>query len=161
MRNQVFGLDIKNTACIGVLVLGVVVPFIFYPRSPSYLNFTGRDQLYYAQIAEACDILLAENSIPPRFITSHEKTLPRPIKGVQPPPILIMDDGKKLPLAIKALQPTGVLVSSNSVLIWIGPWTRPGYGISWHRSDFDRSSWELTANGDGSRRRVFLEHKLP
>ncbi len=96
----------------------------------------GRSQVYYAQLAGACNSLIAQS----RMGANGELRLP--------------GTNETLPPLIRDLHPANVLVKTNGVLIRIGE-GRGGYGITWYSEDTAAGLWQLETFAEGTRRVVF------
>lgn len=136
-----------------VVLVGAVTIFrsCVFPY-PSYNNFVSRDKKYYAQVADACKVLLSQVNQPPSTWAMNEKADLE--KGGTE--WVIQGDDKSLPLVIREIHPTKVGVdiekkSGNRVWIMVGI-SRPGYGISWQRNNYGNGlqRWELSVGGDGA-----------
>lgn len=113
--------------------------------SVGYANFHRKGDIYYADLASACDSLFA-----------------RAVNGRQ---VVLSGDDATLPSLIKDLRPKTVTIipfiqgQTNygpRVLIMIGV-SRAGFGIQWMKSDEENKMgvWELSTAAEGLKRILY------
>lgn len=130
----------KVTLALVALILVVLVFMGFTTISQrhwGHRKFLGRDQTYYAQVAEACDSLRKAQTIAPdAFVTmsGSEKSIPRIIRDLDP--------GK-------------IIITQNAVTILVGQ-GRPTFGITWKQDDSSGTNlWTLSTAVEGDSKVVY------
>ncbi len=108
--------------------------------SPSYTVFTRRNQAYYANIADACEKVLAQDT----NMSPHIRRL----KPKDP----------SLPPLLQDLQPTCLVAGTNGLLLLIGDGPS-SYKIGWIPQTLDISLWQLKVETEGSSRLLFSRRK--
>ena len=128
IRTWVYRTLVSSCIALGIIVLVLVS----CRQSVEYWRFSARGQDYYAQVAEACDGLLAQ----------HAKDLPCKMAG---------DKLTSLPLILRGLAPSFVMVDTNCVSVLIGGGFN-AYHILWVSSD--GHLWNLRVYRGGPQSRV-------
>lgn len=138
---------------LALLLTGLLV-FYFAQQSETYITFIKRDQAYYSNVADACDVLRSRllSGATNGWLRGDDPILPKLVRYSRPE-FVIRGNDATLPAAIRKLRPDFVDISKSHVSISI-PYLR-GWGVLWAQSEADPSVMYLLAGGEGVSKTVF------
>ena len=120
---------------VSLYLLVVVAPR--YLKSP-YFRFVDKDQMYYAKVARACDLMLEQNPLGTNEVVHLESS------------------NVSVPSIIRSLRPSRITISRDRVHVIVGV---RDFGMSWEAQDGDRRSWALKVYPEGPERVLYSETK--
>ena len=127
-------LGVLGLILVGILVLGLIT---IDSRQWAHRRFLGRDQSYYAQVADACESLRKTRT----FANDEYVTM----SGSE----------ESIPKVIRDLHPGKIIISQAGVSILVGQ-GRPDFGITWRQDDaYGTNQWTLSIGNEGGSKVVY------
>jgi hypothetical protein len=125
------------TLSIPLAICLLAVLLLQSPKSP-YLQFIERDQAYFSQVAEACDVLLRQHPLGTNEF------------------IRIEGGDLTIPRLIRDLHPSAIIITSNCVHVRVGV---RDFGMNWEAQDGQTNSWALSIYAEGLGRTLYVEQE--